>query len=79
MKFKVTLSGKDDLKDAIREAAGTKISTFIRDHNDDNYRAGLLDEWAGFVDDICREWFRDLEYLTVEIDTAQRTIRVVPN
>lgn len=79
MKFTVTVYCKDDLRDAMKEASEGRVSVFVKDHNDDGYRDGLVSECAESTEDICREWFRDLEYLTVEIDTAQRTIRVVPN
>jgi hypothetical protein len=79
MKIKVVMKDPDSLIDAIEESIENQVHQKYAG-------AGLSTEELCFivnnrVDEaqiIARKWFRYSEYLTVEIDTDEKTIRVVP-
>ena len=75
MKFKVYIKDTDVLQDAVEEAV-----------NEDLKNSGLADDEQEAVRDIRVEkaldvagiWWEYGEYITVEVDTDEKTIRVVP-
>lgn len=73
MKFQVTMKDPDQLDDAVSDA----VSETIRDMPEDEGEA-IYDIRYEKIKKLTNEWFRYGEYLTVEIDTDARTIRVVP-
>lgn len=73
MKFKVTMKDPDTLHDAITEAVKEEVNQLLDDPDE---REALQETREKKVHDICKEWFEYGEYLTVEIDTESKTIRV---
>lgn len=73
MIFRVTMKDPDQLHDAISDA----VSETIRDMPEDE-GAAVHELRAEKATDVANQWFEYGEYLTVEIDTSEKTIRVVP-
>lgn len=75
MKFKVTMKDPDTLYDAIDEAVSKELNESNLAENEKDAIKVLRSEKYS---DIASEWFYMSEYLTVEIDTDNKTIRIVP-
>lgn len=73
MIFKVTMKDTDVLYDAINDALDEELQDMPADEAE-----AIRDIRMGKVQDVASEWFEYGEYLTVEIDTDAKTIRVVP-
>ena len=74
MKFRVTMKTPDALARTITDAVLDAIP-FTGDSETDycNHEGAIL-----AAERLCGRWFRDGEYLTVEIDTDAQTCVVVP-
>lgn len=73
MKFQVTLKDPDVLYDAINEALDEDLKGF--DEDEANAIREIRHEKLA---EMASKWFEYGEYLTVEIDTDEQSIRVVP-
>lgn len=73
MIFKVTMKDPDTLYDAINDALDEELQDMPQDEAE-----VVRDIRMEKAQDIASEWFEYGEYLTVEIDTDAKTIRVVP-
>lgn len=76
MLINITMKTPDAYSDAVEDA----ISTMFLDSTlgqDDLERA--MEAERDKVYSLLSRWFSYQEYLTVEVDTADQTIRVVPN
>lgn len=74
MKIKITFKDPDMLDECIGEG--------VRDYpvqglSDDEYSA-VKEKRKEEVRELCSQWFEYGEYLTVEVDTETKSIRVVP-
>lgn len=76
MKFQVQMKDPDVLHDAIDEAVAFELSE--SGITDEDEVEALGDVRKKKIGELCSMWFRYGEYLTVEIDTDAKTIRVVP-
>jgi len=74
MKFKVTMKDADTLYDAIQDAVDEQVSAMGLDEDEAD---ALKERRREKISDLCGEWFRYGEYLTVEIDTDAKTCVVV--
>lgn len=72
MKFKVTMKDSDVLYDAINDALDEELIDISEDEAE-----VLRDIRMEKIQDITGEWFEYGEYLTVEINTEEHSIRVV--
>jgi hypothetical protein len=70
MKFYVTMKTPDALSDAIKEAATQEVLSQSGSEEEDNYNIESLSEE---IQELCTKWFKYDEYLTVEIDTVEKT------
>lgn len=75
MKFTVTFKDPDTLHDTIREAAKTEAAA-VTDIDDDE-REMLAESRAAKLGDLCRQWFKWSEYVSIEIDTEAKTATVL--
>ena len=75
MKFRVTMKDPDTLGDAIKEAVEGDVKLLVDDPKE---QSALIEVRQEKVSEICKEWFKWGEYLTVEIDTEAGTAVVVP-
>ena len=75
MKFKVMMKDPDTLHDAIEEAVKAEVSAILG--VDDEDRPAMEQRRREAVTRITSEWFKWGEYLTVEIDTDERTAVVL--
>ena len=75
MKFRVTMKDPDTLGDAIKEAVEGDVKFLVDDPDE---QSALIEVRQEKVSEICKEWFKWGEYLTVEIDTEAGTAVVVP-
>lgn len=73
MIFQVTMKDPDQLYDATSDAVAETIADMPEDEG-----AAVHDIRVEKVNNLTSKWFQYGEYLTVEIDTEQETIRVVP-
>lgn len=73
MIFKVTMKDPDVLYDAICDG----LDEELKDMDEDEAEA-VRDIRHEKLQELASKWFEYGEYLTVEIDTDQATIRVVP-
>lgn len=74
MKFRVTMKDQDTLGDAITDALKEEAANIAE--LDDEEREALVEHRQETVGEICRQWFKYGEYLTVEIDTEAKTATV---
>lgn len=74
MKFKVQMKDPDTLHDAIADAVGNILLPDLSEEEAESVR----EIRRGTVQGICSKWFEHGEYLTVEIDTDEKTCVVVP-
>ncbi len=75
MKFRVTMKDPDTLYDAITDAVEEQLKSSEMPEDE---QEAVHDLRVQKTKEIADEWFEYGEYLTVEIDTDTRTIRVVP-
>ena len=75
MKFQVQMKDPDQLYDAASEAVNDELKATNLDEEE---RDAIREMRTEKVTSIADKWFRWGEYLTVEIDTETKTIRVVP-
>lgn len=75
MKFQVSFKNPDALQDAIEEAVDKTLAS--SDLAEDEQEA-VKEKRMESVGKLCSKWFEWGEYLLVEIDTVEETIRVVP-
>lgn len=73
MIFRVYMKDPDVLNESINEALDAELTEMP----DDEAQA-VREIRYNKVSEIASRWFEYGEYLTVEIDTANKTIRVVP-
>lgn len=74
MKFKVQMKDPDCLYNAVDEAVKKSLADLGLDEDE---LEPLVEKRSEKVRDLCGEWFRYGEYLTVEIDTDAKTCIVV--
>ena len=74
MRFSVTLKDPDSLDDAIDSAVWAELAKI--DGLDDEDRELLRDRRHKDAREVADLWFSYGEYLTVEIDTDERTVSV---
>ena len=74
MKIKVTLKDPDTLHDAIADSVARSVESL----SDTDERAAISEVRTQKAAKIAAKWFRYSEYLTVEIDTDEETIAVLP-
>lgn len=74
MKFKVTMKDPDTLHDAINDAVRAELASLTE--IDEEEKETLEESRAEKVSKLCSQWFEYSEYLTVEIDTEAKSIRV---
>lgn len=74
MRFKVTMKDPDTLHDAIDDAIDADLDTGDMDRDE---LEAVQEIRKKKLLDLCSTWFKYSEYLTVEIDTATKTIRVL--
>jgi hypothetical protein len=74
VKFKVTFKDPDTLGDALHDA-GRESASGVPGLSDDE-RRDLAESRRDQFAKICAQWFEYSEYLTVEVDTEEKTIRV---
>jgi hypothetical protein len=74
MKFTVKMKTAKGLFDSIWQA----IVSEIEPTKTEQERVLIIDHRDDIAYDVCRKWFRGGEYLTVEIDTEEETITVLP-
>lgn len=75
MKFKITMKDPDGFADAIQDAA--KESVTAMENIDEDEEESLIESRQKKFSELCREWFKYSEYLTVEVDTEAKSIAVV--
>lgn len=75
MKFRVTMKDPDTLHDAISEAIAAELAE--NETLDDDEKESIVESRREKLKDLCDEWFKYSEYLTVEIDTTAKTCVVV--
>lgn len=75
MKFKVHMKDPDSLYDAVKDAAIDELNEI--EGLDDEDKECMLDRRIEKYNEIASLWFRNSEYLTVEIDTEEKTCTVV--
>lgn len=75
MKFQVQMKDPDTLDDAIHDAIKGQLKEI--GINDSVEIEALKEVRHEKISKICSEWFRYGEYLTVEIDTEEKTCVVV--
>lgn len=76
MQFKVTFKDPDTLYDTIKD----EVKRQVADLNLSEAETKLLvEERTNTQMDICKKWFEFGEYLTVEIDTDEKTCKVLTN
>ena len=76
MKFQITMKDPDGVYDCLSEAAEEAVNKI--EGIDDDERETLKESKREKFKEICNTWFEYSEYLTVEIDTDEKSIRVVP-
>lgn len=76
MKFKVQMKDPDVLHDAIQDAVKADLER--RQITDEEEQERLTELHRERIGELCGRWFRYGEYLTVEIDTDDRTCTVCP-
>lgn len=74
MKIKITLKDTDTLYDAINENVEDLKIEGVSDEELEGVRELRKEEYK----QIASKWFEYDEYLTVEMDTSDKTLRVVP-
>ncbi len=74
MKFTVTLKDPDGVYDSIQEAIKRSVEHIPAIGEDE--REELIEIRSEKIRDITSKWFEYDEYLTVEIDTEEETIKV---
>lgn len=76
MKFQVQMKDPDTLYDAIREA---NVKDIGQNNNglDSDEKVALFEMRNEKLSALCQKWFEYGEYLTVEIDTEEKTCVVV--
>lgn len=75
MKFKVQMKDPDTLDDAIVDAVTAELNA--QGVTDDDERQALREVRVGKARACAARWFRYGEYLTVELDTEEKTCVVV--
>lgn len=75
MKFRVTMKDPDTLHDAISEAIAAEIAK--NETLDDDEKESIAESRREKLNEMCGQWFKYSEYLTVEIDTTAKTCVVV--
>lgn len=73
MKFRITMKDPDTLHDAIDDAVTEDLDATVAPERERDVIRTLRCKDAA---DIAAQWFKWSEYLTVEIDTETKTIRV---
>lgn len=73
MKFQVTMKDPDTLFDAIQDAVAETLETMPEDEAE-----AVREIRENKAHEVASKWFKYGEYLTVEIDTEEKTIMVVP-
>lgn len=75
MKFRVSFKNPDALQESIEEAVNrTLTSSDLAEDEQEVVKEKRMEN----VGQLCEKWFKYGEYLLVEIDTVEETIRVVP-
>ncbi len=74
MKFKVSMKDPDTLHDAITDALKGDLT--LRGFDPEELEA-VTEVRRRKLEDVCSTWFKYGEYLTVEVDTDERTCTVV--
>lgn len=75
MKFNITMKDPDGVYDSVTEAAKESVKDMkITDLDDAD---DILETRTDSLMEIIGEWFKYGEYLTVEVDTETKTIKVV--
>lgn len=75
MKITITLKDPDCVYDAINESLEDLKIDGLNDEEIEVVKQKRLEEYT----EIANEWFEYGEYLTVEIDTKEKTCVVIPN
>ena len=76
MRFRVTFHDPDAANDAIRDAAAVDAGRILG--LTEGERAAITEIRRGAAEKVASIWLRYGEYLEIEIDTDERTARVVP-
>lgn len=76
MKFQITMKDPDGVYDCVVDAAKEWAAQVTG--VDDDEREALVESKQEKLGEIISAWFEYGEYLTVEIDTDDKSIRVVP-
>lgn len=76
MKFQITMQDPDGVFEGIRDAVDESLKSnppWLGETEDD-----LREIRTTGLNELCGKWFEYGEYLTIEIDTAKKTARIVP-
>lgn len=73
MKFTVTMKDPDTLLDCISEAVENEIDPIL----DEDEKEAVKKIRVEKIMVLCRKWFEYGEYLRVEIDTEEKTCKVL--
>lgn len=75
MKFKITFKRPDVVQEAIEEAVeNTEFGALLTEDEIEAVKAKRIES----IGELCSKWFQYGEYVTLEVDTAEESIRVVP-
>ncbi len=74
MKFKITMKDPDGVYDCVKDAVKESLSAI--EGLSESERESLYDARRDSFNSTIGKWFEYGEYLTVEVDTEAKTIRV---
>lgn len=77
MKFTITMKDPDGFHNCLDEAVDEAVGKI--EGIDDDEREALKETKREKLKELLGKWFEYSEYLMVEIDTEEQSIRVVPN
>lgn len=77
MKFKITFKDPDGVYESMRDAARNSVD-LIEGMQPDK-KEELIELRYESMYELCRQWVKYGEYITVEIDTDHNTIEVIRN
>jgi ferredoxin-NADP reductase len=75
MKIKITMKDPDVLQDAIEEAVKEEVKSM--ENLSDDEKELVVESRKEKASSVCGKWFRYGEYLTVEVDTENKTCVVL--
>ena len=75
MKFRITMKSPDAYGDALNDAAKEQVNAMTGVLDDD--MPDLVDRRYEALDELCSQWFKYSEYVTIEIDTEAKTATVL--